>query len=129
MPYFQLEEKTILSDSTAIAKHLIRTGPKAESLLGASAFAEAQIEQFVAMASSDVIPKVKTIEATTFGTTINPDAHTMAVKGLKETCKVLNTQIFGPTYDQGVSSATSSNVLGKMGVSSICVPPTTPSLT
>ena len=55
------------------------------------------------MASSDVIPKVKTIEATTFGTTINPDAHAMAVKVLKETCKVLNTQIQGKNWLNGVA--------------------------
>ena len=68
MPYFQLTDQLILTDSTAISKHLIRTGPKSEVLLGGSAFAEAEIEQYVAMASSNVIPNVRTIEATTFGT-------------------------------------------------------------
>ena len=93
MPYFQLTEQTILTDSTAIAKHLIRSGPKADSLLGASAFAEAQIEQYVSMASSTILPRVRTIEDTTYGTTVNPDAHAQAVKELKEACKLLNAQL------------------------------------
>jgi len=42
------------------------------------------------MTSSSVIPSVKTIEATVFGTLINPEAHALAVKNLKEACKVLN---------------------------------------
>lgn len=82
-----------MTDSTAIAKHLIRTGPKADSLLGASAFAEAQIEQYVSMASSTILPRVRTIEATTYGTMVNPDAHGQAVKELKEACKLLNAQL------------------------------------
>ena len=72
---------------------MIRNGPKSETLLGGSAIAEAQIEQFVAMASSSIIPRVRTIEATVFGTKVDPNAHLEAVKALKETCKVLNGQL------------------------------------
>ena len=100
-PYFQLDDKMILTDSTAIAKHLIRGSDKAGALLGASPFIEAQVEQIVAMASSSIIPKVKTIEATVFGQLVNPDAHLAAVKELKETCKVLNTLLAGKNWVNG----------------------------
>ncbi len=98
-PYFQVDDKCILTDSTAIAKHLIRNSSCAETLLGSSSpFVEAQIEQFVAMASSSVIPNVKTIEATVYGTIKNPEAHAQAVKEVKETCKVLNTLLAGKNW-------------------------------
>lgn len=90
MPYFQLEENTILTDSTAIARHLIRESPKAAMLLGETPFAEAKIEQMIALTSASVVPAVKTIEATVYGTMVNPDAHTSSLKSLKETCKILN---------------------------------------
>ena len=90
LPYFQLEENTLLTDSTAIARHLIRESPKAAMLLGDSPFMQAQVEQMVALASASVLPAVQTIEATVYGTTINPEAHAMSLKSLKETCKVLN---------------------------------------
>ena len=85
----------MLTDSTAIAKYLIRSSSAAATLLGATPFAEAQIEQFVVMASSSVLTKVQTIEATVFGTLVSPDSHAVAVKELKETCKVLNTHLAG----------------------------------
>lgn len=93
MPYFQLTDQVILTDSTAIAKHFIRNSNHSASLLGSGAFAEAQIEQYVSMASSSVIPLVRTIEATTFGTKIDPSAHAKAVGDLKKTCNVLNLQL------------------------------------
>jgi len=44
-PYFQASDKCVLTDSTAIARHLIRNSAKADTLLGSSsAFAEAQVE-------------------------------------------------------------------------------------
>jgi glutathione S-transferase len=36
LPYFQVDDKTILTDSTAIAKYLIRNSDRAETLLGSS---------------------------------------------------------------------------------------------
>ena len=41
LPYFQLDDATILTDSTAIAKHLIRKSNRAGALLGATPFAQA----------------------------------------------------------------------------------------
>ena len=55
------------------------------------------------MASSSVIPKVKTIEATVFGTIKNPEAHAQAVRELKDTCKVLNTLLAGNNWLVGNS--------------------------
>ena len=82
----------MLTDSTAIATHLIRKSDKASTLLGTSSpFLEAQVNQYVAMASSAVMPRVKIIEDTVFGATVNPEANLAAVKDLKETCKVLDT--------------------------------------
>ena len=103
MPYFQLEEKTILTDSMAIAKHIVRSSAKADALLGATPFAQAKVDQFISMASSSLMGQVKTIEATTFGTQVNPDAHTAAVKSVKETCKVLNTLLAGKNWCNGVN--------------------------
>ena len=91
----------MLTDSTAIARHLIRQSDKAGALLGATAFEEAKVEQFISMASSSILPHVKTIEATVFGTTIDPEAHANAVKGVKETCKILNTMVTGQNWLNG----------------------------
>jgi len=55
MPYFQLEEKTILTDSMAIAKHIVRSSAKADALLGATPFAQAKVDQFISMASSSLM--------------------------------------------------------------------------
>lgn len=55
----------------------------------------------MALSSSSVIPKVKTIEETTFGTKVNPEAHVAAVKSLKETCKLLNTVLTGNDWLTG----------------------------
>ena len=55
------------------------------------------------MASSSVIPKVKIIEATVFGTVIDPDGQLAALKDLKETCKVLNTHLSGKNWLVGNS--------------------------
>jgi hypothetical protein len=74
---------------------LIRKSDKAGALLGATAFEEAKVEQFISMASSSILPHVRTIEATTFGSTIDPAAHANAVKSVKETCKLLNTMMTG----------------------------------
>lgn len=57
----------------------------------------------VAMASSSVLPKVKIIEATIYGTMVSVDAHAAAVKDLKETCKVLNTLLDGKNWLVGSS--------------------------
>ena len=44
-PYFQLEDNVVLTDSTAIARHLLRQSGQSEALLGtSSAFAEAQVD-------------------------------------------------------------------------------------
>ena len=37
------------------------------------------------------MPKVKQIEGAVFGTGVKAEVHAMALKGLKEDCKVLNT--------------------------------------
>lgn len=55
------------------------------------------------MASSAVMPRVRTIEDTTFGVIINPEAHAQAVKELKEVCKVLNTQLGGKNWLNGAN--------------------------
>ena len=39
MPYFQLGEKVVISESMAIAKHLVRQSARADALLGATPFA------------------------------------------------------------------------------------------
>lgn len=101
LPYFQIEDNRLLSGAPAIAEHLIRGSAKAGALLGEGAFAEAKVEQFVAMASSSILPAVKTIEDTVFGTTKNPAAHAAAVKSLKEVCKVLNTGLQGKAWIAG----------------------------
>lgn len=90
LPYFQLDESTLLTDSTAIARHLIRGSSKAAYLLGETAFAQAQVDQMIALASGSVTPAMKTIEATVFGQMVNPEAHAYCLKSLKETCKVIN---------------------------------------
>ena len=100
-PYFQLTDDVLLTDSTAIARHLIRDSRKSGALLGDDAFARAQIEQFIYMASSLVLPKVRTIEHAVYGTKIDPDAHTEAVKGLKEACKVFNSMLTGKVWLNG----------------------------
>ena len=107
MPFFQVDDNTLLTDSTAIARHLIRQSQvpgKADSMLGTSSpFAEAKVEQFIAMASASVQPHVQTIEATTCGQIVDPDAHAAAVKALKETCKVLNAELEGKAWLCGSS--------------------------
>ena len=104
LPYFQATDSLLLTDSTAIAQFIIRQNQaKAGALLGSTPFAEAAVNQLVAMASSAIIPKVRTIEATVFGTTVNPDAHAAAVKDLKEACKVLNTLIGDKAWLNGQS--------------------------
>lgn len=90
MPYFQVAENTLLTDSSAIARHLIRESPKAAELLGATPFEQAKVEQMIALASGSVTPAMKTIEATVFGQMISPEAHALSLKSLKETCKVIN---------------------------------------
>ena len=53
------------------------------------------------MASSSILPKVRIIEQAVYGTKINPDGHTEAVKGLKEACKVLNSLLTGKVWLNG----------------------------
>ena len=56
-PYFQLEDNLVLTDSTAIARHLLRQSSQSDAMLGTSSpFAEAQVNQYVAMAQSSVLP-------------------------------------------------------------------------
>lgn len=98
MPYFQLTDETILTESMAIARHLVRQSAKADILLGDTPFAQAKVDQFISMASSSLLKNVKTIEATVYGTRVDPDAHAAAVKEVKETCKILNILLAGKNW-------------------------------
>lgn len=103
-PYFQLEDNLILTDSTAIARHLLRQSAQSDAMLGtSSAFGEAQINQVVAQAQSSVLPQVRVIEASIYGPKENVDGHAAAVKALKETCKVLNSHLTGKNWFVGNS--------------------------
>ena len=94
-----------MTDSTAIARHLLRTNAQAsEAILGtSSAFSEAKIDQYVAMASSSILPQVRTIEAAVFGTKEDLAGHVAAVKSIKETCKLLNAHLEGKNWFVGSS--------------------------
>ena len=102
-PYFQLTDSIVLTDSTAIARHLLRTNQQAsETVLGTtSAFNEAKVDQYVAMASSSILPHVRTIEAAVYGPKEDLPGHLAAVKSLKETCKILNAHLEGKNWFVG----------------------------
>ena len=101
-PYFQLTDTVILTDSTAIARHLLRTNQQAsDAVLGtSSAFAEAKIDQFVTMAST-LLPQVQIMERATYGPKEDLAGHAAAVKSIKETCKLLNTHLEGKNWFVG----------------------------
>ena len=95
-PYFQLSDKVVLTEGAAIARTILRQSNNAKALAllgGESAFAQAKVDQMVTMAASAVAPRVAVIEANIFGSKVNAEAYTGAVKALKETCKVLDTML------------------------------------
>jgi glutathione S-transferase len=99
-PYLESASGDVLSEQSAIAKHLARMNPEC-GLVGHSAFEEGQVNQWVAWAEH--ISAITTrIEGAILGTAKVPtERYNQDVKTLKDAAKVLNAHLNGKTWIVG----------------------------
>ena len=89
-PMLETPEGTIIFESHAIATYFARAA-NCTDLLGASAFEEAQVNQWLSIASMNVFPAIVKIVYTAFGMKFDMPAFNDGCKSIKEQCKMLNT--------------------------------------
>jgi len=110
-PYLETSSGDILTEQTAIAKHLARMNPEC-GLVGQCAFHDAQVNQWVAWAES--ISHITTsIENAVLGTAKVPmEKYNHDVKTLKDAAKVLNTHLNGKAWFLGDHPTLADIVVG-----------------
>lgn len=101
-PMLELEDGTIIFESNAIAAYLARSAGN-QAFLGATPYAEAQVEQWTLIAATGNWPHASKIAYNVFGFTYNTEEFNDAIKGIKEQVKILNTHLEGKKWLVGNS--------------------------
>lgn len=92
-PLLELANGSVLSESGAIAEYLARTSTKTEDLCGKGAFEEAQVSQWMYIASTGTSPLMIKIYTNTFGMSFNSGEYETALKGLQAQASMLNLHL------------------------------------
>jgi glutathione S-transferase len=104
-------EDGMLFESSAIAKHFGRVGDK--KMNGADAWAEAQSNQWIDYAQSAMSPHTYTAMKAHFGwAPIEKSDYADAIKAMKDTIRLLNTNLEGKKFLTGDSVSTADIVVG-----------------
>jgi len=93
-PMLETPEGSIIFESVAIAAYFARAAGCTD-LIGATAFEEAQVNQWLSICSSNIWPAVIKVVYTGYGMKFDLPAFNDGCKTLKEQVKVINTHLGG----------------------------------
>ena len=91
-PFMETPSGEFVRESSAIAAYMARESGN-DSFLGASAFEQAKVDQWVAFAGASLAPNMYAIGLHIFGWAEDKAAHDMGVKNVKDAVKVLNQNL------------------------------------
>lgn len=93
-PMLELNNGDVLFESAAIAEYLARqSASHKHALTGHSVMESAQIEQWILIASTFIMPSTIKIAYTQFGHNFDMAAYEAGVKGIKEQCKMMDKHL------------------------------------
>ena len=96
LPILQVDKDTLISQFSAVAGYIARSSGQSEltdSLLGATPFQAAKIEQAIYSTLSEIVPKAKVIEGAIFGTSKDAGESAKSLADLKTVLKRFNDQM------------------------------------
>ena len=90
LPFLELEDGTILTQTTAICEYLAETG-STPTLLGTNSFERAQVDQWMSILRSQTIPLAMTLSQAVFGNIkLEVVEHQIIQNEMKDNAKLLN---------------------------------------
>jgi glutathione S-transferase/translation elongation factor EF-1beta len=101
-PLLELADGTLIRESTAIASFIARQAGRSD-FVGATAFEEASVSQFLDFGNSTLTPLFRTIAFHTFGIAVDEAAYKKAVQDMKNQVKVINEKLKGKSWLVGDS--------------------------
>merc|ERR1719223_1303089 len=101
-PILELADGTLIRESTAIASFIARQAGRSD-FVGATAFEEASVSQFLDFGNSTLTPLFRTIAFHTFGIAVDEAAYKKASQDMKNQVKIINEKLKGKSWLVGDS--------------------------
>ena len=96
-PMMETPAGQMIFESSAIAAYIAREAGN-QAFIGATAFEEAQVNQWVAFTSATIVPNFYKLALHVFGWVDNKAAHDDGLKNVKDAVKILNAQLQGRSW-------------------------------